>query len=220
MGGRVLTHHFCDAPELNCELGGEWIGHDHTTDAGPVQRVEARPAETPYANSFWNQLTPANLIPPGQWCMSAEALAIWEKFQTDFMKLWPQTPQGIGFDRLVDPTQTTRFSTGRLAPPRHDGQHRLRRNHPHELRLHRRHRIPEQQDQNRSTTPTKWISRFEEGTLASSQLWPKKSEVRTFEPNKSSSASEKLTAHPRATSKAPALPSSPTTASAPSRHTA
>ena len=29
LGGRVLTHHFCEAPELNCELGGEWIGKSH-----------------------------------------------------------------------------------------------------------------------------------------------------------------------------------------------
>jgi monoamine oxidase len=29
LGGRVLTHHFCEAPDLNCELGGEWIGKNH-----------------------------------------------------------------------------------------------------------------------------------------------------------------------------------------------
>ena len=43
-----------------------------------------------YTNSFWNQLTPANLIPPGQWCMSAEAFAIWEKFQEDFKAFGPK----------------------------------------------------------------------------------------------------------------------------------
>jgi hypothetical protein len=39
-----------------------------------------------YANSFWNGLTPAHFIPPGQWCMSPQALAIWQKFQEDFKK--------------------------------------------------------------------------------------------------------------------------------------
>lgn len=29
-GGRVFTFRFEQAPELNCELGGEWIGDDHT----------------------------------------------------------------------------------------------------------------------------------------------------------------------------------------------
>jgi monoamine oxidase len=28
-GGRVYTHHFKQAPKLNCELGGEWIGQHH-----------------------------------------------------------------------------------------------------------------------------------------------------------------------------------------------
>ncbi len=28
-GGRVFTHRFDEAPELNCELGGEWIGRNH-----------------------------------------------------------------------------------------------------------------------------------------------------------------------------------------------
>lgn len=30
LGGRVLTHRFCEAPDLNCELGGEWIGNNHS----------------------------------------------------------------------------------------------------------------------------------------------------------------------------------------------
>ena len=90
LGGRVLTHHFCDAPELNCELGGEWIGNDHTTMQDLCKELKLGLQKHAYANSFWNQLTPANLIPPGQWCMSAEALAIWEKFQTDFMSFGPK----------------------------------------------------------------------------------------------------------------------------------
>ncbi len=90
MGGRVLTHHFVGAPELNCELGGEWIGNDHATMQALCKELELGLQKHEYANSFWNQLTPANLIPPGQWCMSAEALAIWEKFQTDFNDFGPK----------------------------------------------------------------------------------------------------------------------------------
>jgi len=90
LGGRVLTHHFCEAPELNCELGGEWIGQNHKLMRGLSEELGLKLQKHQYANSFWNQLTPANLIPPGQWCMSAEAFAIWEKFQEDFRKFGPK----------------------------------------------------------------------------------------------------------------------------------
>ena len=86
LGGRVLTHHFCGAPELNCELGAEWIGKNHTAMIHLCHEMKLKLQGHQYANSFWNQLTPANLIPPGQWCMSAEAFAIWTKFQKDFKK--------------------------------------------------------------------------------------------------------------------------------------
>jgi monoamine oxidase len=84
LGGRVLTHHFCEAPELNCELGGEWIGQNHTLMQGLCRELKLGLQTHQYANSFWNQLAPAGLIPPGQWCMSAEAFAIWQKFQATF----------------------------------------------------------------------------------------------------------------------------------------
>lgn len=84
LGGRVLTHHFCEAPELNCELGGEWIGKNHEAMRNLCEVLHLGLQKHQYANSFWDQFTPAKLIPPGQWCMSAEALAIWRKFQTDF----------------------------------------------------------------------------------------------------------------------------------------
>ncbi len=29
LGGRVHTYRFPEAPELTCEMGGEWIGRDH-----------------------------------------------------------------------------------------------------------------------------------------------------------------------------------------------
>jgi monoamine oxidase len=84
LGGRVLTHHFCAAPELNCELGGEWIGQNHTAMQDLCRELKLGLQKHQYANSFWNQVTPAKPIPPGQWCMSAESLAIWQKFQKDF----------------------------------------------------------------------------------------------------------------------------------------
>jgi monoamine oxidase len=84
LGGRVLTHRFCEAPDLNCELGGEWIGKNHTLMRALCEELKLGLQPHQYANSFWNQLTPARLIPPGEWCLSAEARAIWTKFQEDF----------------------------------------------------------------------------------------------------------------------------------------
>ena len=84
LGGRVLTHHFCEATALNCELGGEWIGKNHTLMRGLCKELKLGLQPHQYANSFWNQLTPARLIPPGEWCLSAEAQAIWTRFQEDF----------------------------------------------------------------------------------------------------------------------------------------
>ena len=90
LGGRVLTHRFCEAPELNCELGGEWIGQNHVRMRELCDTLGLGLQKHQYSNSFWNQITPANLIPPGQWCMSPEALAIWEQFQKDFKKFGTQ----------------------------------------------------------------------------------------------------------------------------------
>ena len=84
LGGRVLTHRFCEAPGLSCELGGEWIGKNHKLMRGLCKELKLGLQLHQYANSFWNQLTPARLIPPGGWCLSAEAQAIWTKFQEDF----------------------------------------------------------------------------------------------------------------------------------------
>jgi hypothetical protein len=38
----------------------------------------------PVCKFVLDQLTPARLIPPGEWCLSAEAQAIWTRFQEDF----------------------------------------------------------------------------------------------------------------------------------------
>jgi monoamine oxidase len=85
LGGRVLTHHFCEAPDLNCELGGEWIGKNHKLMRSLCEELKLGLQPHQYANSFWNQITPARLIPPGGWCLSPEAQAIWNKFQEDFI---------------------------------------------------------------------------------------------------------------------------------------
>jgi monoamine oxidase len=84
LGGRVLTHRFCEAPELNCELGGEWIGQNHIRMHALCKEMRIHPQPHQYSNSFWNEETPAQLIPPNGWCMSAEAKTVWDKFAKEF----------------------------------------------------------------------------------------------------------------------------------------
>jgi monoamine oxidase len=84
LGGRVLTHRFKEAPDLNCELGGEWIGQDHKTIRRLCKKLKLNLQKHQFGNSFWNQETPAQLIGPGEWCMSAEAKVAWRKFKQYF----------------------------------------------------------------------------------------------------------------------------------------
>lgn len=84
VGGRVMTHHFDEAPELNCELGGEWIGSDHKEMRKLCSKLGLPLQRHQYANSFWNQTARARLIAPGAWCMSHKSHAIWKEFQKKF----------------------------------------------------------------------------------------------------------------------------------------
>jgi monoamine oxidase len=84
LGGRVLTHRFVEGPGLNCELGGEWIGKNHIKIRGLCRRLGLKLQPHQYVNSFWNGITPGQLIPPGEWCLSAEAKEIWRKFAEEF----------------------------------------------------------------------------------------------------------------------------------------
>jgi monoamine oxidase len=111
LGGRVMTHHFDDAPELDCELGGEWIGNDHQEMHRLCSELNLPLRDHQYANSFWNQTTRARLIAPGEWCMSSKSLKIWKQFEKDFRNLsepqmwqldtldWWTKLAELGFDR-------------------------------------------------------------------------------------------------------------------------
>lgn len=90
LGGRVLTHRFVEAPELNCELGGEWIGKNHTEMKNLCDSLGLELQPHRYATSFWNGVTPAQIIPPGVWRMSAEAKQIWDEFARQFKKYGQQ----------------------------------------------------------------------------------------------------------------------------------
>ncbi|HWW85199.1 MAG TPA: NAD(P)/FAD-dependent oxidoreductase [Vicinamibacterales bacterium] len=111
LGGRVKTHRFAEAPDLNCELGGEWIGDDHTVIRALCTELKLELQPHQYANSFWNETSRARLIPPGEWCLSKASLTKWKKFarafrsftladykQLDKLDWWTKLSE-LGFDR-------------------------------------------------------------------------------------------------------------------------
>lgn len=84
LGGRVKSHSFDEAPCVVCELGGEWIGDDHS-EMQRLCRIFALPLqEHRYSNSFWNQKKPGQLVAPGNWCLSPRAARIWKNFARRF----------------------------------------------------------------------------------------------------------------------------------------
>jgi monoamine oxidase len=89
LGGRVMTHRFKAAPDLNCELGGEWIGQDHTEMQDLCAAFGLDLQEHQYANSFTNGKKRPRLIDPGDWCMSKGALEIWEGLKKSFRNFTP-----------------------------------------------------------------------------------------------------------------------------------
>jgi monoamine oxidase len=137
LGGRVMTHRFDAAPDLNCELGGEWIGNDHQEMRRLCCAFELALQPHQYANSFWNQRKRARLLAPDEWCMSRKAHKIWKQFQKNFMNFtrpelhqldkidWWTKLAELGFDRedllrrdLMDSTdfgETIRMSSAYTA---------------------------------------------------------------------------------------------------------
>ncbi len=76
-GGRVWSHRFPQAPELVCEMGGEWIGKDHKNILALCD--ELRVEREPHAYKIWLLLT-GKLKGPGEWQFSPQSRAAWEKF--------------------------------------------------------------------------------------------------------------------------------------------
>jgi monoamine oxidase len=111
LGGRVKSHRFRAAPELVCELGGEWIGQDHLEMKRLCCAFDLLLQPHQYSNSFWNQKKRSRLIAPGRWCLSSKAEQIWNKlakryggFKTaDYRRMdrvdWWTYLEDLGFSR-------------------------------------------------------------------------------------------------------------------------
>ncbi|AXC13062.1 Amine oxidase [flavin-containing] A [Acidisarcina polymorpha] len=85
-GGRVSSYRFKQAPELVCEMGGEWIGKDqhHILDLCTEMNVTLEP----HAFRLWLLLS-GQLKSPG-WQFSEPARTGWKKFAAAYKHYGPQ----------------------------------------------------------------------------------------------------------------------------------
>lgn len=72
-GGRVFSYRFIKAPRLVCELGGEWIGKDHSAIRDLCKQFQLKLDRHQYSFSFWNGRDRSRVYNPGRWSFSPKA---------------------------------------------------------------------------------------------------------------------------------------------------
>lgn len=88
VGGRVLSHHFRDAPDLVCELGAEWIGDDHNLMLSLCAELELPIQSHRFALSFWNGSDRGGRVyAPDAWCFGPKLKRRFHRFARSFSKL-------------------------------------------------------------------------------------------------------------------------------------
>jgi len=80
-GGRAWSYRFQQAPELVCEMGGEWIGKDHLRILALAKELNI-PLE-PHAYRVW-LLQHEQLRAPGAWNFSDESRSAWKRFMDKY----------------------------------------------------------------------------------------------------------------------------------------
>jgi monoamine oxidase len=86
-GGRAWSHRFAEAPELVCEMGGEWIGKDQKNILGLCHELQV-PLE-PHAYLIW-LLIAGQVKKPGEWQFSPTSRAAWDKFAAAWKSYTPE----------------------------------------------------------------------------------------------------------------------------------
>jgi monoamine oxidase len=95
-GGRAWSYRFPQAPELVCEMGGEWIGKDqhHILDLCKELNVQLEP----HAFRLW-LLIAGRLKAPGGWQFSAASRAAFRKFGEAYKHYGPEDRKRLdGYD--------------------------------------------------------------------------------------------------------------------------
>jgi monoamine oxidase len=80
-GGRAWSYRFSQAPELVCEMGGEWIGKDHPHIIALAKELDV--ALEPHAFRVW-LLQHEQLHTPGSWNFSSESQTAWKRFMDKY----------------------------------------------------------------------------------------------------------------------------------------
>jgi monoamine oxidase len=80
-GGRAWSYRFTQAPELSCEMGGEWIGKDHKQILALARELNV-PLE-PHTYRVW-LLQQNKLHAPGSWNFSSQSQAAWKNFMEQY----------------------------------------------------------------------------------------------------------------------------------------
>lgn len=89
LGGRVFSHQFRHPRyrHLVCELGGEWIGKDHSSMLRLVHDFRLPLINHQYSYAFWNARKKVSTVyGPGQWPFSPRLKKIFGKFGRAFAK--------------------------------------------------------------------------------------------------------------------------------------
>jgi monoamine oxidase len=82
-GGRAWSYRFAQAPELVCEMGGEWIGKDHPRILALARELNV--ALEPHAFRVW-LLQHEQLHAPGSWNFSDQSRAAWKHFMDSYKR--------------------------------------------------------------------------------------------------------------------------------------
>ena len=94
VGGRVHTYRFPEAPELNCEMGGEWIGRGHHHMLRLCSELGLDLED--HAFRVW-LLRSGVLSAPGEWSFSANSIHAWNTLKRRFHLATPQ--ERLAFDQ-------------------------------------------------------------------------------------------------------------------------
>ncbi len=82
LGGRVHTYRFPEAPELTCEMGGEWIGRDHHRMRRLCSELGLELEEHSYR--LW-LLRSGIVIAPGEWNFSQTSIKAWTSLKRKYL---------------------------------------------------------------------------------------------------------------------------------------
>jgi monoamine oxidase len=82
-GGRAWSYRFAQAPELSCEMGGEWIGKDHKQILALARELNVE--LEPHTYRVW-LLQHEQLHAPGSWNFAEKSQAAWKQFMEQYKK--------------------------------------------------------------------------------------------------------------------------------------